>query len=182
MKSGTCAVDGCLRPLAHRAWCNAHYQRWWKYGDPLASRPRGHRRPQPVEPRFWAKVDQSDPDGCWLWTGTISSTGYGEIYVDGRKASTHRVSFFLAYGYTPPTVCHHCDNPPCVRPDHLFGGTQGDNSRDMWAKGRGVDPPRTKAKAHCRNGHPYDEANTYFYPSGYRRCRQCRHDRERRTA
>lgn len=92
--------------------------------------------------RFWAKVDKSGE--CWLWTGPKDRHGYGFIYDSSahRRGNgsdhAHRVSYRLLVGPIPPglCVCHHCDNPPCVRPEHLFVGTMGDNMRDRDAKGR----------------------------------------------
>lgn len=90
-------------------------------------------------------------EGCWPWTGEKNVGGYGIISVRGKRQLAHRVSFSLHVG--PITngmhVCHHCDNPCCVRPDHLFMGTRTDNMRDMVSKGRhavrrGVDNPASK--------------------------------------
>ena len=86
--------------------------------------------------RFWAKVDRTD--GCWNWTAATLS-GYGRFCV--RKphiVGAHRFSYALAYGEVPEdlSVLHHCDNRRCVRPDHLFTGTQKDNIADMIGKGR----------------------------------------------
>ena len=142
MTDRTCSVDGCTNPAHGRGLCRSHYCRWWRYGDPQGSGDRTAPRPRtPVAERFWSKVDFSTPDGCWPWKGTRHDFGYGQIWVDGRQRLAHRVVFELVYGYQPDTVCHRCDNPPCVRPDHLFGGTQADNARDMWEKGRGSAPP-----------------------------------------
>ena len=76
-------------------------------------------------------------DGCWLWVGSINHR-YGWLVVRGRKVRAHRFSYELAYGLIPVglLVLHRCDNPPCVRPDHLFVGTQTDNMQDMLRKGR----------------------------------------------
>lgn len=92
--------------------------------------------------RFWSKVDKSaGPGGCWLWTGSIALRGgYGTIRVGGRGGRTllaHRVSATLSGADVKGAfVCHHCDNPPCVNPKHLFVGSPKDNNDDKVAKGR----------------------------------------------
>lgn len=97
---------------------------------------RSHHKRERVDApeRFWARVDKSGC--CWVWTGSCNNKGYGRF--DGEYA--HRFSWRLLSGPIPDglNVLHRCDNPPCVRPDHLFLGTVSDNARDMWAKGRGV--------------------------------------------
>lgn len=94
---------------------------------------------RPLSERFWAKVNKDGPDGCWLWTGAILKSGYGSIG-DGphRTDTTHRVSWRLHFGDIPRGlyVLHHCDNKPCIRPEHLFLGTHADNMRDMARKNR----------------------------------------------
>ncbi len=90
--------------------------------------------------RFWAKVAKSD--GCWEWTGMRRPYGYGVIRTGARGNThedlAHRLSWELHFGPIPDGlfVCHHCDNPPCVRPDHLFLGTPRDNTVDRDRKGR----------------------------------------------
>jgi len=93
----------------------------------------------PIEERFIAKVHKTD--GCWLWTGATTSTGYGHLTTGGNRGlpvKAHRLAFELAKGPVPVgfEVCHHCDNPLCVRPDHLFLGSRRDNVDDALAKGR----------------------------------------------
>lgn len=87
--------------------------------------------------RFWAKVDRSGE--CWTWTASAHSFGYGRFGIGRRVFTAHRVAWELVNGPVPGGlhVCHRCDNPPCVRPDHLFLGTAKENLRDMIAKGRG---------------------------------------------
>lgn len=97
-----------------------------------------HAKRAPLEKRFWTKVQKTDM--CWIWTGAQSS-GYGKISVSYRVSEyAHRVSWALHYGPIPGDlfVCHTCDNPSCVRPDHLFLGTVKDNAVDMVSKQRAV--------------------------------------------
>lgn len=96
---------------------------------------RWDRTRLPIEDRFWSKVNKTD--GCWVWTGA-TARGYGIILHDGHMWRAPRLSYLWAYGDLPDglLVCHACDNPACVRPDHLFLGTQQDNVDDKMAKGR----------------------------------------------
>lgn len=91
---------------------------------------------RPATP-FWDRVDTSG--SCWVWTGACNRKGYGEYHFNGKARRAHRVSWELTYGPIPEglIVCHRCDNPSCVRPDHLFLGTHSDNAIDRERKGRG---------------------------------------------
>lgn len=94
---------------------------------------------RPVSERFWEKVQKTE--GCWFWIAAHSGDRYGRIrrgLRSGEYVKAHRMSWELHYGPIPEgmEVLHQCDTPLCVRPDHLFLGTQLDNMRDMIAKGR----------------------------------------------
>lgn len=124
-----------------------------------------------LEQRFWAQIEKTD--SCWNWTGARNPR-YGMIKRDGRRVGAHRVSWELANGAIPQGlwVLHRCDNPRCVRPDHLFLGNRLDNMRDMGAKGRNCTVGKSRF-THCPEGHAYDADNTLITNSGSRKCRAC---------
>jgi hypothetical protein len=88
--------------------------------------------------RFDLYIAKGSPDECWPWTGGCDPDGYGIYWSSGlhRKVRAHRFAFYLAYGWWPTFVCHHCDNPPCCNPACLFAGDAQTNHDDMAAKGR----------------------------------------------
>lgn len=103
--------------------------------------------------RFWSKVDKNRPaaeraqelGACWVWIGPKAGRGYGTMSLGSRADHSdrtecaHRLSWEIANGPAGNSfVLHKCDNPPCVRPEHLFIGSQLDNMRDMRSKGRGT--------------------------------------------
>lgn len=118
---------------------------------PRNPKPRGiHPKRLSLEERFWSKVDRKDESGCWLWKGRVITPNgqggfpYGQF--DWRDPNTgkaksglaHRVCWWLTHGNLPVDlcVCHHCDEPGCVNPSHLFLGTILDNMQDRHRKGR----------------------------------------------
>ena len=91
--------------------------------------------------RFWDKVEKPRvPGSCWLWQGGKGEKGYGRFTVGGRMEVASRVSYAIHKGPIPSgmIVCHSCDTPACVNPDHLWVGRQEDNMADMDRKGRRV--------------------------------------------
>lgn len=94
-----------------------------------------HSMSPTVANRLWAKVRLTN--GCWIWTGASVPKGYGKIFSDGRYLYTHRVAWELSHGPIAAgmVVMHQCDNPACVRVEHLRLGTVTENNRDMARKG-----------------------------------------------
>jgi predicted DNA-binding protein (UPF0251 family) len=99
--------------------------------------------------RFMAKVVKAE-SGCWIWTGFVGTSGYGEVMVNAKKEKAHRIAYQLFVGriteidgadYRGTCVIHKCDNRVCVNPEHLLLGTHQDNMTDKVSKGRVVCRP-----------------------------------------
>lgn len=116
--------------------------------------------------------------GCWLWLGPTAN-GYGVFNDQGRRVRAHRAAYEQANGPIPDgmVICHKCDTPSCVNPDHLFCGTQRDNVRDMAVKGR----HRESQKAMCPAGHSLVPENL-TKRDDRRECLTCKRDRDRMGA
>ena len=90
-----------------------------------------------LEERFWEKVDKKSKKECWRWKGFLPSNGYGRLRVGKRHKMATAVSWYIEHGAWPTLyMCHKCDNPLCVNPNHLFEGTPLDNAQDKVLKGR----------------------------------------------
>lgn len=162
--------------------CRQPFEGWRKAKNILffCSQPcvTAHRRAvASTQARFWAKVDRHGPvqphrpelGPCWVWTGPAisASSPYGCFWrPDSTSHAAHRYSWELHHGPVPDglNVLHKCDNPPCVRPDHLFLGTDADNAADRDAKGRGSGAKGTR------------NANAKVNPEIVRQMRQWRKD------
>lgn len=138
-----CGLPLTLRDRRPRRFRKGHYVRW------LIPAP---------EVRFWSHVKKDGPipshcpelGPCWIWTGGTNADGYGRIGRAGTKILAHRFSWELHNGPVPDGfhVLHHCDNPPCPNPAHLFLGTDADNVHDMLSKGRGPTGDRSGVRLH----------------------------------
>src|SRR3990172_7805684 len=166
-----CAVEDCehLTPRYGGQFCSKHYrEKWIQAGRSIA--------PEELERRFWSKVKKTDT--CWLWTGTkhfMKYMGhYGEFWAgyDRRSVHAHRFAYELLVGQIPEglQIDHLCRNTLCVNPEHLEAVTSRVNSIE-----RGQGPNAQYARrTHCKNGHPFDEVNTWIRPDGTRICRICK--------
>lgn len=125
--------------------------------QPASEKPKWGKpstKPETAPARFLAKVIPEPNSGCWLWTGAVTGNGYGGFHDGERMVGPHHYSWRLHCGEIPDGmyVCHRCDTPLCVNPDHLFLGTPKDNQQDRTRKGRAmrthawVHPEELKAK------------------------------------
>lgn len=188
----TCSIRDCEDPVVARGWCNAHYKRWRRHGDPLGGEtPRGGT----VEERLWARVEKTST--CWLWTGPKLPSGYGYLGRNGKHIYVHRLAYELLVGPIPAGLmldhvkANGCTSKTCVKtiadkdgPAHLEPVTQRENIL------RGDGPAiarelmqnihqRLRARTHCKRGHIFDEENALLERGRHRRCRKCRRLRER---
>lgn len=131
-----CTIDGCDKNQHSRSYCAAHYAKWRKYGDPKAVR-QIQLHGLSLAERFNAYVGERG-SGCWEWVGSRDANGYGRLNVKNIPVLAHRLSWEIHFGpiTSADHICHRCDNPSCVRPEHLFKGDHAANMADKMAKKR----------------------------------------------
>jgi hypothetical protein len=142
-KTRSCSIPGCTGRYLGNGYCARHYNRVRRHGDPtVALRPSTRGKNIADRLAFYTRQTR----GCWDWIGPKARAGYGRVRVDKIWQLAHRAAYELEHGKIPQGmwVLHRCDNPGCVRPDHLFLGTAADNTADMMGKGRHKPPRRLK--------------------------------------
>ncbi len=140
-----CTIQSCKAPAKASGWCEMHYRRFKRHGDPQA---RYH------QPKLEDMYIPEPNSGCWLWLGSVTQSGYGNAWTNGKNMRAHRLSWMIHNGDIPKEMCvlHRCDTPACINPGHLFLGTQLENIKDRDAKGRhGKRGPRKPATGRVGN-------------------------------
>lgn len=176
MSTGACCCGcGQLTKLApysdkNKGWVRGQPKRYLKGHHPM--------RPDTYVRRFWMRVDKTtSPDGCWLWTGSLTEKGYGNVKLNKRLVGVHRLAYQWAKGPIPEglQIDHLCRVRHCVNPDHLEAVTLKVNV----LRGVGITAMQAR-QTHCVQGHPFDGPNTAYTPRGSRVCRACKRDVQRR--
>lgn len=176
MAQRTCSIASCDRRHYAFGWCNTHYQRWRKWGDPEKTTIIAGDNMERLTGKF--TVSES---GCWPWKSACDD-GYAMVRWVGRNQPAHRVVYEAMVGPIPDGAeldhtCHSsdtscpggpCVHRRCVNPDHLEPVTPLVNVE----RSQRNNPQATKT--HCPDGHPYRGSNLYVSPRGDRGCRICR--------
>lgn len=166
----TCAAESCDRKHYAKSYCQKHYERWRRWGDPTVVKPTpyadwSNANPEQRRTRLLNKIIHDQATGCWVWQGTKSAAGYGQMVVVGSRKYTHRIAYELYVGPIPVglELDHLCSNRDCCNPEHLEPVTHAVNVA------RGERPTKT----HCVHGHSLSGYNLVITKYGHRLCRQC---------
>ena len=130
---------------------------------------------------IWRLAAVGSLDECWPWQGSVDHRGYGYFSYRGRTHKAHRIAYEVAKGDIGNNyVCHSCDNPSCVNPNHLWLGTALQNAADRERKNRHSHPPTRKPRSVCPAGHKLTEDNLVRCKLPRRTCLTCqrKHSRE----
>lgn len=132
MKDSICSIEECANPKVSRGWCNAHYKKWIRHGDPL-----GGRTYQNGLQGFYARIQKTS--SCWIWTGPLKDHGYATLSFEGKIWYAHRLSYFLNAGEIPDgmDIDHACHVRSCVNPAHLQAVTRKQNLENQSGAHRG---------------------------------------------
>jgi hypothetical protein len=135
MGAATCPFDECCRPVITGGLCDGHY-RQRQAGKPLTPlRKRGGSKPRDIGPRLVKRRQINPESGCWIWTGSRTSNGYGQIYKNGRNIVVHRAAFEHWVGPVGEDTVHHkCAERLCFNPEHLQLATMRENIGEMHAR------------------------------------------------
>jgi hypothetical protein len=154
-----CVDDGgtCGKKIVGRGRCRKHYGRWWRSTRDTVRAPALNLKTKTPADRYWEKVDRRGPDDCWPWRRTTDEFGHGQFFVSPERGRVpaHVYGVELTTGQRCPEGkegCHHCDNPPCCNPAHIYYGTRQQNVDDMWNRNRapqGADRTQSKVDDHA---------------------------------
>jgi hypothetical protein len=131
-----CCIEGCNTKVLARNLCSKHYAKFRKYNDPLVVK-LSQLHGLSTKDRFYARIQSRGE--CLEWTGYKDPNGYGRMNMNNVPVPVHRIAWEIYNDSPIPQglhVLHTCDNPACVRQDHLFLGDQNDNNQDCIRKGR----------------------------------------------
>lgn len=173
-----CIAPDCDRPgNKGYGYCNKHYQRWKKWGDPTVVEKGGHKITG-ID-LFWRRVNKDGPvpdyaphlGPCWIWTNRLTRDGYGHFTLNGKTRMAHSIAYEQLIGPIPGgglVPDHLCRVRNCCNPWHLEWVTDRENVL------RGIAPPAQNAtKTHCIRGHEFTPENTYVSRNGSRHCKTC---------
>lgn len=169
-----CISVYCDRKSVAKGLCAKHHARMMK-GQDFNTKTYQELT---TEEKFISKINKDSKSGCWLWTGSVRGIKpyeYGAFCHESIVYSAHRFSWSLWRKKLPKSsvrelcICHTCDTPLCVNPDHMYLGTHKQNMQDKAVKNRYLG----KMKTHCKKGHEYTFENTYISKKGLRHCREC---------
>lgn len=181
MANRTCSISGCEHPHQCSGFCDMHYRRWKRHGDPHYLGPYQIARALGPEKYFLSKVSVL-PSGCWLWTGRLHK-GYGVFMINRINAFAHRWAYERWIGPIPADrhMDHYrfpqdgCIGPSCCNPQHVRPVSPRENTL------RGATlAAQNLAKTHCPQGHPYEGDNLGHTGHRGRRCRACAREYARR--
>lgn len=135
-----CAAKDCDKKCTRNLYCDKHYYRFKKYGNPDIVKSRYQKKDYTLEQLFLNSFIKKNEDACWEWRGPLNDWGYGRLNHSSHHIAAHRFSYQYFVGDFEESlfVCHHCDNPKCVNPNHLFLGDAQTNMDDMVKKGRHI--------------------------------------------